>query len=445
MLKRPLMGQRNELRSGLRTGPTPRFMPGLRLGLMWGFIPACLAVSLLGLPSPALAQNNFTVSQESQQSFDTALYSALKASFPDLQLGGAGASLPANDSRPNIQISSQWKWSPLRLSGPNQDDSGNYKLALEADVIGRVTLEPDGGEAVEHSHAWTISRAIPIANIDQLLALVEQATGNKPDLSDPEQKKQVIAVLEQVQTFQNMLSNSPASTLAQEAQQEINATTLTILSEKIVKSVQALNSEPEAQPSSNGEQLGLTIGLRGGTVPFMENMPGAFGIDFSKYFVPHFQLDIEYDLGGLTGLENLSATLHGGSTLPVGISPPGSFPGSFPTANAMGINGEAGLMYRWPFGDFDFHLGLRGGILYGLLNQTQQQFGQFPQPPSSDLGFGGTLITGFQWNISPSFALGLDLGGRYFAGSFWFPVPQQQVFPMSSVGPVIQLYTSYTI
>ena len=109
-------------------------------------------------------------------------------------------------------------------------------------------------------------------------------------------------------------------------------------------------------------------------------------------------------------------------------------------------------MKRFAFGQWRFNLGVRGGLLGGLLMQATSPFPNPLQPDPSAMAFGGTALVGAAYQFTPQFSVGLDAGFRYFDGGQWimntggFPQPFQPLYqnPLQSIGPDLAFYAGYT-
>lgn len=399
------------------------------------------------------------------------LRAALLAAWPDYAFRPLAAadqeplSFLARPDAPPVLLVPRWSWEPVELSGPHYRSSetetaaswamraeARLKLSLE---VYRKTTAGAPERLGEINDSWPLGKDIAINRIDELLAIVTQATGVKVDLQNPNHQKLVLDVVRQVPSFKKLEETPAAEYLAEDLPRLLSPDYFKALTNALQQQgwLQAAPDPDKTVPdkplntgTTSNDRLGLNVVLRGGTAPLWINgqFSQTFGPDPSAYFTPQFQLDLEYEVGRLFNVPGFYLSLGGGSSTPIQQSLMDQGGGGqfqpMPSPSALAIVGELGLGYLWDLNPFQIHLGLRGGMLYGLLMEP------FPTQPgmSSTMSFGGGALVGGRWNITPNFFLGLDLGGRYYTPGFWtnsgFGFPQPVQFPaLTSFGPLIQV------
>lgn len=236
-------------------------------------------------------------------------------------------------------------------------------------------------------------------------------------------------------------------------------------------------------------KTGVQVSIKGGTsslglmsvspFPTINPLTGQPMVESEQMFSPFGELSVEYSLAPLFGVSELYAILNGGAGMVTKPNPmaqiPGQFPGQFPTTGVLPgqepqatvVLGELGVKKKWYFRQLIVSAELRGGMMMGLLqdpalSQTFQQpgfgqptFGQpgFGQPVQTETlnqsTFGGTLLVGGHYQLTPDWILGLDLGWRFYmnGGALWSGNlgPRQLTYGLSSNGPVIQLFANYAL
>lgn len=347
-----------------------------------------------------------------------------------------------------------WQWGSIELVGPrNIGNEAAPNWVLEAQNPLTLTLDVyKMGKAAEKleplTQQLTISKQIPIQNIEQLLQVVSGATGVSIDLSNPDHQKLVLDVVKKIPAFQQLQEQDPASTLAEQAFDRLQSGGLSPLLASLRPQLANVPDLTRPQPnnnSSSGEGIGLLTSLKLGSVPFGYNEYNPLlPPDVLGYFVPAVELGVDYSLGQLLGWKNTYISLSAGSTvLPMSRSPFAQqqlppvqgVPVQNPLAAGLGISAELGIIQRWEFGDFLLKAGARGGMLTGLLLDSFV----FTGMPTMTT-FGGTVIVGGEWRLTPNFLLGLDTGFRYYAEGYWYSAGQPVAFsPVSALGPVLQL------
>lgn len=463
----------------------PRFALSLTLGL------AVFSPLNSLLSPPALAQTTqaqeIVIYSASGSALDKALRDALQKTLTasDLEVLEGGGQTNLNtvlqSGPPELQqglraagqiLQPHWSWTPIALTGPHPVGD-QWVMRAEAELsLELTTTRQAGGRTTGSSilrQQWHVHKDIPIRDTNQLLSIVQSATGVSVDLNNAEQRNLVLEVVKQIPAFKELLGTDPALYLGAFAEEEVRQSELSSLgnalqppqqAEQIQVSLpQQQNSPPPPStpqpPPDSSDKLGLNIALRGGTVPLWLSGPAQqYQPLIESFFTPDFQLDLEYEIGRLINLNNLFVVASGGANLPVGLSAyelPTLQQQVDPTllyATALGINGELGLSYKIDFGPWLLHLSARGGLTDAFLMP------QYPSPNGtpSALMFGGTALVGGQWKLGSDFLLGLDTGFRFYTPGAWSVMPlgsyypQQVPFPpLTSWGPVIQAYFGYRL
>lgn len=354
-----------------------------------------------------------------------------------------------------------WNQGALTLTGPHKrlaNDSTYWTIDVESVLtLNLAIFRMDGDDAKligTPTQSWTLRKEIVIPDMERLLVLISQATGVQVDLENPSQAALILETLKKVQPFREITQADPSQYLQSEMAEQLKVTSF----ENLMVALQGMPelSKTSPLPFSKNRLLGLTPLLRAGTTTL-----GVMGYQ-PQYFVPQGQLELQYDVGALWGFPDFLLTLSGGAVLPqpaflmlaqptfpgLGI-PGGGLPN--PTAQFMAYQVELGLLKYFPFNAWRFSLGLRGGVLGGLLMQASSPFPNPLQPDPSAMAFGGTALLGVAYQFSPQLRLGLDAGFRYFDGGQWlintgFPSPFQPLLqnPLQSIGPDLSLYAAYT-
>lgn len=440
-----------------------------------------VALAFLTVPSlhaPVLAaevvsqnQVQVTLLEADQPLLNPVLRQALQAVWPDYLFrpvaaeGQEALAFLARPDAPPLLLVPRWSWGPVELSGPHYrsaetEDEASWVMRAEAQL--KLTLEVYRKTAAaperlgEINDSWPLGKDIPINRIDELLAIVNQATGVTVDLQNPNHQKLVLDVIRQVPTFKKLEETLAAEYLAEDLPALLSADYFAAMTGALKQQgwlqAEAAAEQPSADKpadqsaAGSDDRLGLNVVLRGGTAPLWLNgqFSQMYGPDPSAYFTPQFQLDLEYEVGRLFNVPGFYLSLGGGSSTPIQQSLMDQGGGGqfqpMPSPSALAIVGELGLGYLWDLNPFQIHLGLRGGMLYGLLMEP------FPTQPgmTSTMSFGAGALVGGRWNITPNFFLGLDLGGRFYSPGFWansgFGFPQPVQFPaLTSYGPLIQV------
>ncbi|MBF2054985.1 MAG: hypothetical protein IGS03_16175 [Candidatus Sericytochromatia bacterium] len=440
---------------------------------------ALLTVPHLTAPAQAaevISQNQVQVTllESDAPLLNPVLREALLAAWPDYVFRPLAASdasdqsslsLLAQPDAPPLLLVPRWSWGPVELSGPHYrsgETETDASWAMRAEARLKLTLEVyrktvTGPERLgEINDSWPLGKDIVINRIDELLAIVNQATGVTVDLQNPNHQKLVLDVVRQVPSFKKLEETPAPEYLAEELPALLSPDYFKALTSALQQQgwLQAapppdktVSPKPETSTrATSNDRLGLNVVLRGGTAPLWLNgqFSQTFGPDPAAYFTPQFQLDLEYEIGRLFNFPGFYLSLGGGSSTPIQQSLMDQGGGGqfqpMPSPSALAIVGELGLGYLWNLHPFQIHFGLRGGMLYGLLMEP------FPTQPgmTSTMSFGGGALVGGRWNITPNFFLGLDLGGRFYSPGFWansgFGFPQPVQFPpLTSFGPLIQV------
>lgn len=369
----------------------------------------------------------------------------------------------------------EWTWAETGLNKIVLGDvDGVPTWAILAENTLSLTLTPYQFEANQFKAGppiyrnWNIERKIPIRDTQQLEKVVKDATGNQVSIAEASQHETILGVVRQFPTFKGLMGQDPSQYFAEPAAQALTGQR----AERILRSLAArgnnasnntsttntpANNAPNTPPRTPGKGIGLGVALKGGTMPLWINGTSQFYFfDPLNLFVPSVGLDLRYNLANLTGWEDVYVILGGGTNVQLvsqnaqdASQPPpvqGIVPVQNPFAAAMGIIGELGIAKRWRFGNYYVEGSLKGGMLGGILMDSGviNQFTGFPDTPYT-YTFGGTVGLGAGWQITDSFALGLDTGFRYYADGFWTDsMGQPLIYPnLSAWGPVLQLSVEY--
>lgn len=395
-----------------------------------------------------------------------------------------------------------WSYGALELTGPHQVGTGapeTWELRAETDLTLNLELydmtaaAPALASTVRNS--WHISKAIPIRDINQLMSLVKDVTKSDVDIHNSLHQILILDVLRKLPTFQQLLGQNPAEYLASESLQAVATTGFAPLVASLKQQsvilpkggVQQVDMQQntvkigyadtdavkprvdlgykilDAQGSEVGyakvrqfdattatlqpitvkrdyaigdqivpvPKLNLNVVLRGGTTPLWSD----YQPSLTGFFAPNVEADVQYDLGQFIGWPELYATLGGGATFVIPafqtFTPP-----------PMGFTGEIGLLKRWFFRQWILDTGLSGGLLFGLMTNSQP-----PYDSLTSFGFVGTARVGLSYQFTPEFILGLHTGFRFASGGPWtsaFTGPNYSSTPLSGYGPLIQLNASWT-
>ena len=148
---------------------------------------------------------------------------------------------------------------------------------------------------------------------------------------------------------------------------------------------------------------------------------------------PEFSGELSYALASQLGWSETFLSLNGTFGM-IDRAVTGQAP-----ISAQVLTGEMGLSKRFYFRQWIFSLGARLGLMSGLLDQGQVSLSQQT--------YGGTVLGGLYYQLTPDFILGLDLGWReYLNGGPLWSGPQGDVnlgYGVGSSGPVAGVFLNY--